>query len=75
MWLENNVDASTETWIVEKIDEIRIQLGRVLCSDVRSTMLCTFEPSDRTSDDLDLISTTNGSRLLVAKMRSEPSDA
>ncbi|KAI8560072.1 hypothetical protein RHMOL_Rhmol04G0226700 [Rhododendron molle] len=44
----------------------------VLCSDVHSTVLRTFEPSD---DDSDLISTMNGSRSLVVEMRSKPSDA
>ncbi|KAI8523236.1 hypothetical protein RHMOL_Rhmol13G0057700 [Rhododendron molle] len=37
-------------------------------------MLCTSESSDHASDNSDLISAMNGSRSLVAEMRSEPSD-
>ncbi|KAI8543372.1 hypothetical protein RHMOL_Rhmol08G0212100 [Rhododendron molle] len=47
----------------------------VLCNGVRSTVLCTSEPLDRASYGSDLISTMNGSRSLVAEMRSEPADA
>ncbi|KAI8558087.1 hypothetical protein RHMOL_Rhmol04G0061400 [Rhododendron molle] len=35
----------------------------------------TSKPSDRAFDDLNLISTINGSRSLVAEMRLEPSNA
>ncbi|KAI8563166.1 hypothetical protein RHMOL_Rhmol03G0091300 [Rhododendron molle] len=47
----------------------------VLCSGVRNTVLRISESSDVLSDSSDLISTINGSRLLVAEMRSEPSNA
>ncbi|KAI8534017.1 hypothetical protein RHMOL_Rhmol10G0055400 [Rhododendron molle] len=47
----------------------------VLGSGVRSTVLRISEPSDRVSNGSDLISAINGSRLLVAEMRFEPSDA
>ncbi|KAI8549393.1 hypothetical protein RHMOL_Rhmol06G0021400 [Rhododendron molle] len=43
----------------------------VLCS----TVLRTFELSDRESDDSDLISAMNSSRSLVAEMRFESLDA
>ncbi|KAI8533025.1 hypothetical protein RHMOL_Rhmol11G0264100 [Rhododendron molle] len=38
-------------------------------------MVCIAPCSDRASDGLDIISVMNGSRSLVAKMRSEPSNA
>ncbi|KAI8535733.1 hypothetical protein RHMOL_Rhmol10G0196500 [Rhododendron molle] len=47
----------------------------VLCKGVRSTVLRTSEPSDHAFDGSNLISAMNGSRSLVAEMRSEPSDA
>ncbi|KAI8560658.1 hypothetical protein RHMOL_Rhmol04G0274500 [Rhododendron molle] len=37
----------------------------VMCSGMRSTVLCTFELSDHASDGSDLISAMNGSRSLV----------
>ncbi|KAI8567704.1 hypothetical protein RHMOL_Rhmol02G0142400 [Rhododendron molle] len=43
----------------------------VLCCGVYSTMLRTFNPSDRASDSSDLISAINGSRSLVAEMKSK----
>ncbi|KAI8566406.1 hypothetical protein RHMOL_Rhmol02G0037700 [Rhododendron molle] len=46
----------------------------VLCSGVRTFLLCTSEPSDRVSDSSDLISTINGFQSFVAEVRSKPSD-
>lgn len=48
------------------------ELGMVLCSEVRSTMLRTSEPSDRASNGSDHISAMNSSRTLGAEMKSEP---
>ncbi|KAI8546822.1 hypothetical protein RHMOL_Rhmol07G0149300 [Rhododendron molle] len=48
-----------------------IQLGMVLCNSMRSFVLYTSEQSDHTSDSLGLISAMNGSRSLIAEMRSE----
>ncbi|XP_058181885.1 UDP-glycosyltransferase 76B1-like [Rhododendron vialii] len=50
-------------------------LGMVLCIGVHSIVLHPFKLSNRASDGSDIISAMNGSRSLVVKIRSEPSNA
>ncbi|KAI8554210.1 hypothetical protein RHMOL_Rhmol05G0081000 [Rhododendron molle] len=47
----------------------------MLCSGVRSIVLCTSKLFDRASDGLNFISAINSFRSLVAKIRSEPLNA
>ncbi|KAI8571756.1 hypothetical protein RHMOL_Rhmol01G0143500 [Rhododendron molle] len=46
----------------------------VLCSEVHSTVLHTFELLDAPSDGLNLISATNDQESFIVEMRFKPSD-
>ncbi|KAI8538120.1 hypothetical protein RHMOL_Rhmol09G0077700 [Rhododendron molle] len=63
---------SKGNWTI--VEYLQLADGVVQCG-VHSTVLRTFEPSDRASDNSNLISAMNDAQSLVVEMRSELSDA